>query len=389
MRKIIAVITARASYSRIKQALLLLNERPDVALEIYLSASAAEPEYGDVARQVLEDGLPLSGQLYTLCREDSLAGMVQTTAQSTQALGAVFARSKPDAVITIADRYETMATALAAAYQNIPLIHIQGGEVTGNIDEKVRHAITKLADIHIVCTPRAREYLIRMGEIPERIVVSGCPSCDLAEMIRQRKHLSRDMLSKYTTDPRVLNLREKEYCVVLYHAVTDEQQQNARHVRQLFDVMAQQGKTALWILPNVDAGSEEIRRFIRESNAENICPVHALDNLDFLELLRFSRGIIGNSSVGIRECSYLGVPAVNIGSRQFGRERGENVIDCGNSPAEIRAAVEKMWDMQCAGSTLYGSGHAAQIIAETIATCQLTYQKTLHYVAQAPWKETP
>ena len=382
MRKIAAVITARASYSRMKTALLMLNNRQDVELEIYLAASAAEQEYGDVARQMELDGLPVSCRLHTLCREDTLTGMAQTTAQSIQALAPVFARSKPDAVITVADRYETMATAIAAAYQNIPLIHIQGGEVTGNIDEKVRHAISKMADVHIVSTLRAREYLIRMGEAPDRIIVCGCPSCDLAELIRQRKALSRAMLAKYTPDPRILGLREKEYCVVLYHAVTDEQENNIGYVKKLWDVVSRQGRPVLWIMPNVDAGAEEIRRFLQEENAENIYLIQAMDNLDFLELLYFSGGIIGNSSVGIRECSYLGVPAVNIGSRQQGRERGENVIDCGNAPEEISAAIEKMWNHRCKGSGLYGTGHAAQLIAETIATCRLTSKKILRYVQE-------
>ena len=386
-RKLVVVITARASYSRFKTVLQLLSRRNDIDLSILLAASAAEKEYGDVERQMREDGIEISAVLKTLSPDDSLEAMTETTGKTLLLLGRYFAESRPDAVVTIADRYETLATAIAAAYQNIPLIHIQGGEVSGNIDEKVRNAISKLADLHIVCTQRARSYLIRMGENADRVFMAGCPSCDLAEGVCQKSGLSREMLRKYLPEEALSEIKENGYYVILMHAVTNEQAENLRHTRNLLDAAVQTGSPVLWVMPNVDAGSENVRSICQGIRTEKIHVLQGVDNLDFLELLFFSKGFIGNSSVGIRECSYMGVPAVNIGSRQFGRERGPNVIDCGYASGEILEAIRRIGPEQRERCQLYGDGHAAEKIAEFLCTCHLSSSKTLSYVFEPDLRE--
>lgn len=380
MRTILVVVTARASYSRFKTALLLLNRSPRIRLHVVLAASAAINRYGDVARQMEQDGLTVSAQIPILCPGDSGCAMAKTAGQLIQALAPVFQELAPNAVVTIADRYETIATAIAASYQNIPLIHIQGGEVTGNIDEKVRHAITKLADLHIVSTQRAKNYLVRMGEMQEHIIVTGCPSCDLAQQILGQASLRREILERYTSDPEVLSIRENGYYVVLMHGVTDETASTQSHTRAVLEAAARTGMPIVWIAPNVDAGAGQIHRLRDEIRTKNIHLIHAMDNMDFLELLYFSRGIIGNSSVGIRECSFLGVPAVNVGTRQFGRERGRNVIDVGYDTEDIYQAICHMYERKGLRDTLYGDGQAAIAIAHAIENSDLTSKKALSYI---------
>ena len=256
----------------------------------------------------------------------------------------MFDNLKPDVVVTVADRYETLSTAVAAAYMNIPVAHIQGGEVTGSIDEKVRHAVTKLADVHLVSTDKAAERVIRMGEDPSMVFVTGCPSIDLAATMLEDPGLDFDVFERYGgVGPRA-DL-SNGYLVVMQHPVTTEYHQARRHVTETLRVVKELDLPALWFWPNVDAGadgtSSGIRTFREEQDPRNIHFFKNMSPVDFLKLLHNSRCLIGNSSVGIRECSFLGVPVVNIGSRQAGRDRGGNVVDAGYDREEIAEAVER------------------------------------------------
>ena len=181
MRKVCVVITARPSYSRIKGAMLAIKNSPDMELQIVVAASAMLNRYGDAYKQIEDDGFTINRKIFSIVEGENPVAMVKTTGLGMIELVTAFEDLKPDVVVTIADRYETIATAIAASYSNIPLAHIQGGEVTGNIDEKVRHAITKLSDLHLVASKMAAERVIKMGENPKNVFVTGCPSIDLAK----------------------------------------------------------------------------------------------------------------------------------------------------------------------------------------------------------------
>lgn len=174
-RKVCVVITARPSYSRIKTALLAMREHPDIELQLVVAASALLDRYGTVVNEIIKDGFEITRRVYMVLEGESPVSMAKTTGLGMMELATIFDNIAPDLVVTIADRYETLATAVAAAYLNVPLAHIQGGEVTGSIDEKVRHAITKLADLHLVSTDKAYERVVRMGEHPERVHVTSLP----------------------------------------------------------------------------------------------------------------------------------------------------------------------------------------------------------------------
>jgi UDP-hydrolysing UDP-N-acetyl-D-glucosamine 2-epimerase len=266
---------------------------------------------------------------------------------------------------------------------NIPLVHVQGGEITGNIDEKVRHAVTKLADLHFVSTEKARERVIRMGEEPDSVFVTGCPSIDLADTISREPGLMIDPFAKYGGVGENVDL-SNGYLVVMQHPVTSEYDLARRHVTETLFAIRDLGLPTLWFWPNADAGSDGTSRGIRAfREIEKPVNIHFFKDIppeDFLRLVYHSRAIVGNSSVAIRECSYLGVPAINIGTREAGRERGPNVIDIGYERAEVKAAIARV--LECARPAsvpLYGNGHAGERIAQLLATVPLKFDKRLTY----------
>ncbi|MBO4389009.1 MAG: UDP-N-acetylglucosamine 2-epimerase (hydrolyzing) [Spirochaetales bacterium] len=371
MKKVCVVITARPSYSRIRSALFALKKYDDIELQIVVAASAILDAYGKVVKQIIKDGFSVAASVHNMISGEDVISSAKTTGMGIIELATVFDNIKPDYVVTIADRYETMSTAIAASYMNIPLIHIQGGEVTGNIDEKVRHAITKLADVHLVSTPLARERVIKMGERPDRIYVTGCPSIDIAENVRNNYNsLVFDPIEKYNGVGNLFPERSK-YIVVMQHPVTTSINEAREQTRCVLDVVESIDRQIYWFWPNVDAGSDSVSKEIRihreNGKAKNIYFFKNMSPDDFLVLLMGSDCIIGNSSVAIRECSYLGVPAINIGDRQIGRERGHNVIDCDYNPEEILNAYHTIVSSpRCERDELYGDGHAGEKIAEVI-----------------------
>ena len=288
-----------------------------------------------------------------------------------------------DAVVTVADRYETLATAVAASYMNIPVVHVQGGEVTGSVDEKVRHAVTKLSNLHLVSTKLARERVIRLGEPDDTVIVTGCPSIDIAHDVAANPALDFDPFEKYGGVGPKPNL-SKGYLVVMQHPVTTEYEDARAQVDETLYAVKEFELPVLWFWPNVDAGSDGtskgIRMFRERGHPDNFHLFRNMSPEDFLRLLVNSTVIVGNSSVAIRECSFLGVPAVNIGSRQQGRERGRNVIDVDHDRAVISGAVrEHIRRGKAPVDHLYGDGRAGARIANCLATADLKIEKRLTY----------
>ena len=382
-RKVCVVVTARPSYSRIKTALQAIERHPDLTLQLVVGASALLDRYGTAVDFMAADGFKPSARVHMVLEGEHLAAMAKTTGIGLLELTTVFDNLQPDVVVTVADRFETIATAIAASYMNIPLAHVQGGEVTGSIDEKVRHAVTKLADLHFVASPKAAERVIKMGECKKTVHITGCPSIDLAAPILKNKALGFDPLRKYGGVGAELDL-SGGYLVVMQHPVTTEYELARDHINETLNAVNELGIPALWFWPNVDAGSDGTSRGLRAFR-ESAQPrqMHFFKNMegtDFLRLLCNSKCLIGNSSVGVRECSYLGVPVVNIGTRQHGRDRGINVLDVDYDRIAIKTAVEKHL---AAGSypsdPLYGDGHAGERIAQLLATKPLSIEKRLAY----------
>lgn len=266
---------------------------------------------------------------------------------------------------------------------NIPVAHIQGGEVTGSIDEKVRHAVTKLADLHFVSTEKAAERVVRMGENRDHVFITGCPSIDLAGDILASPALDFNPFARYGGVGQTLDL-ENGYLVVMQHPVTTEYEQARQQVTETLYAVHDIERPVLWFWPNVDAGSDGTSKAIRTFRELESTPnTHFFKNMaptDFLRLIYNSTCLIGNSSVGIRESAFLGVPVVNIGSRQNGRERGHNVIDVGYDRQEIKGAIQRhILNGHYASDHTYGRGQAGKKIATLLTDVPLTIEKQLTY----------
>jgi UDP-hydrolysing UDP-N-acetyl-D-glucosamine 2-epimerase len=277
----------------------------------------------------------------------------------------------PNAVITIAARYETMAVTLAASYLNIPILHTQGGEFSGSIDDKVRHATTKMADYHFVSTERSKQVVERFGEDPERVFNVGCPSIDIAKIILENRNETYDPQDEYGGTGSQVNVN-KEYIVVQYHPVPTDYQSQYEKTWELIEAVDEIDIPAFWFWPNMDAGTDQvssaIREFRNQRQPDNIKFYINLQPRDYLTVVSNSSCLVGNSSVGIRECSYLGQPSLNIGDRQMHRERAENVIDVACHEEDIREGIETQ--LASGGyqrSTLYGDGTAGEQICEFIS----------------------
>ncbi len=379
MKKICVVITARPSYSRVRTVLMELNNNPKIDLQIILCCSAIIEKYGDVSEQVKNDNLNIFEKLYTLSQGEEIISVPKTTGITIIELSNSFSKLKPDAVVTIADRYETLATSIAASYQNIPLIHLQGGEITGNIDEKVRHANTKLSDLHLVSNESAKEVLLRMGEIEKSIFVTGCPSIDLAKKVTQETIDSFKPFEKYGGVGRKIDINKK-FIVVLQHPHTPEYRIAGKQIIETLNALLEINLPVIWFWPNVDIGTDSISkqlRSFRENNPDN--NFHFFKNFeseDFLKLLIKSSCIVGNSSVAIRECAFLGVPAVDIGDRQKNRIKGSNVISVRNSKKEIIKAIrEQLIVNKYPSENIYGNGDSSKIISKIISSFEFNLNK--------------
>jgi UDP-hydrolysing UDP-N-acetyl-D-glucosamine 2-epimerase len=382
-RKVCVVVTARPSYSRIKTALTAIAGRDDLELQLVVAASALLDRYGTAVQYIERDGFRIAARVQMVLEGGDLTSMAKTTGIGLLELATVFDNLRPDVVVTVADRFETIATAIAASYMNVPVAHVQGGEVTGSIDEKVRHAVTKLADLHFVASEMACTRLIRMGENPEAVYVTGCPSIDIAASVADSRELGFDPFERYGGVGKRMDL-SGGYLVVMQHSVTTEYELARLHIAETLHAAHASGLPVLWFWPNVDAGtdgtSNGIRAFREQGQTERF---HFFKNMapdDFLRLLCNARCLIGNSSVGIRECAYLGVPVVNIGTRQSGRDRGRNVIDVGYNREEIVDGLARhLGNGTYSRDLLYGDGHAGERIATALAEAPLSIEKRLRY----------
>ncbi len=384
-RRVCVVITARPSYARIKTALKAIQEHDGLELMLVCAASALLDRYGKVIDVIRADGFEPKAMVHMLLEGENLVTSAKSTGLGIVELASVFESLKPDVVVSVADRYETIATAIAAAYLNLPVCHVQGGEVTGSIDEKVRHAVTKLADIHCVSSDGAADRVRRMGERPEKVFVTGCPSIDIAASVMA------EPADSYRVEDLLKNqgvghgpAAEDGYLVVMQHPVTTHYDRAGEELTTTMKAVVALNRPTFWFWPNVDPGSEltakAIRVYRETANPTNIRFLKNLPPEHFLRLLRKAGCLIGNSSVGIRECAYMGVPVINIGDRQSRRDRGPNTIDVPHDSEAIRAAAERqLAHGPYPSSDVYGDGTAGRNIADTLAAAPLDIDKQITY----------
>lgn len=384
-RRICVVVHNRANYARIKSFLKAAGSRDDLELVILAGSSVVLDRFGNAAHVMEEDGFRPSAIIYSSIEGNSPVSMAKSTGLLVIELTSLFDSIRPDVVLTVADRYETMATAIAAAYLNIPLAHTQGGEVSGSIDESVRHAVTKLSHIHFPATERAKDFLIRMGENPDRVFLTGCPSIDL--IVETDLTMPEDFFQRTGGVGDEIQIDEP-YVVAMLHPVTTEYGREHNQVDEFIgavkDILAH-GLQVVWLWPNIDAGSETISGAIRSfRELEHPASVRFYKNFapeDYLRLLNSASCLVGNSSSGIRESAFLGLPVVNVGARQRLRERASNVADVDFNRAMIRDSVlAQARADRLPSSTLFGDGTAGTQIAEIVSHVDLSVEKSLNYL---------
>jgi UDP-hydrolysing UDP-N-acetyl-D-glucosamine 2-epimerase len=380
-RKICVVVNSRANYGRIKSVMRAVQKHPQLELQLIVGASALLYRFGNVADLIRADGFTPSSTVYTIVEGETPTTMAKSTGLAIMELATQFENMKPDIALTVADRFETMATAIAASYMNIPLAHTQGGEVTGNIDESVRHAVTKLSHLHFPATAQAADYLVRMGEEPATVHYTGCPAIDLVAGLDLT--LPPDIFTRYKGVGADLD-PTKPYLVVLQHPVTSEYGSGFEQINQTLQAVESIGMQTAWLWPNVDAGSDDISKGLRMYREEKSPDwLHMYRNFgveDYARLINSAQCLVGNSSSALREGAYLGVPAVNIGNRQQGREHGANVVHIANDADAIASAItSQIAKGRHSSSELFGDGTAGGKIADVLATAEVTIQKRLAY----------
>jgi UDP-hydrolysing UDP-N-acetyl-D-glucosamine 2-epimerase len=384
MRKVCVVIGSRANYSSIKSAMRAVQQHADLELRLIVGASAVLDRFGSVVDVIERDGFMPDARVSMIIEGETPVTMAKSTGLGLLELPTLFEIIKPDVVVSVGDRFETMATAVAAAYMNIPVAHTMGGEVTGTIDESIRHAVTKLAHIHFPANQLAADRIIRMGEDPASVHVVGCPRIDLVAEIAAADTtefagawLDREGVGGHVdiTQP---------FLLVSQHPVTTEYGEGERQIIETLEALDELRMPTLMLWPNVDAGSDDVARGMRkfrESRQPDYIRFYKNFPIEtFVRLMMRAACLVGNSSAPIREGAFLGVPAVNIGSRQQGRERGPNVIDV---PHDRRAIVDGIRQQVASGgfapAHIYGDSHAGQRIADILAHAPLAVQKQISY----------
>jgi UDP-hydrolysing UDP-N-acetyl-D-glucosamine 2-epimerase len=383
MKKICVVVGSRANYSSIKSVMIAVREHPDLELQL-VAASALLDRYGSVVNLIEKDGFEPSARIFMLIEGETPATMAKSTGVGLMELPTVFERLQPDVVLTVGDRFETMATTLAAAYMNIPVAHTMGGEVSGTIDESVRHAVTKFAHIHFPASKEAADRIIKLGEPPETVHLVGCPRIDLvADILRA----SSNGIDEHLFDLGVgskLDLSQP-FILVSQHPVTTEYGEGERQIAATLTAVRETGLPAIVLWPNADAGSEDIARGIRKLRERHEDDkMHFFKNLPtatYVQLMARTACLVGNSSSGIREGAYIGTPVVNVGTRQIMRERGKNVIEVPHDKDAILGAIKQQlahgrYEME----PIYGDGTAGTQVAEVLAKLgPVNVQKRITY----------
>lgn len=383
MRKVCVVVGSRANYSSIKSAMRAIQAHPDLELQVVVGASALLDRYGALVELVEKDGFSPAARVYMLIEGETPTTMAKSTGLGLLELPTVFEQLKPDIVLTVGDRFETMATTLAAAYMNLPLAHTMGGEVSGTIDESIRHAVTKFAHVHFPACSEARDRIIRMGERPDDVYLVGCPRIDLVAeaMERDRNGLGPDLFAEGVGGRFDLS---QPFVMVSQHPVTTEYGDGERQITETLLAVQEVALPAIVFWPNADAGSDDIARGIRKFREHHDdSRMHFFKNLSneaYIHLMMRTACLAGNSSSAIREGAFIGTSAVNIGSRQEMRQRGKNVVDVAYDRRAIADAIrEQVRHGPYPSEPIYGDGHAGERIAEILVRCQVRVQKRMTY----------
>jgi UDP-hydrolysing UDP-N-acetyl-D-glucosamine 2-epimerase len=381
-RKICVVTGTRAEYGLLKPIMRQIKNTSVLQLNLVVTGMHLSSEFGRSVELIKRDGFKIAASVPMHPKDDQKGSMGIAVGEGIIGLTKTFQKIKPDVVLILGDRIEALAAAVAAAYTNTIIAHIHGGDVSqGGIDESVRHAITKLAQIHFAATPRSRERIIKMGEKSRNVFYVGAPGLDV---ILHEKLLSRDELS------RQLGVNfDRPVAVLLQHAVTTQVKQAGQQIKETLEALKQSGLSVIGIYPNSDSGGRRMIKEIEEyTRYPNFTVFRNIPREQYLGILKYASVMVGNSSSGIIESASFKLPVINIGIRQRGRERSTNVLDVSPRRLAIAAALQKALHDPHFRRTVahckspYGDGHASERIIKTLKNISLNQellQKQLTY----------
>ena len=388
MKKICAIIGGRANYSSTRSIMKSIQATEGLELQVLLCAAALLERFGNLESILEEDGFEVDAKCHTIVEGETPLTMSKSTGLGIYELSSAFDRLKPDMVVAIGDRFDVMAAVIAATYMNIPIAHTMGGERSGTIDESNRHAITKFAHLHFPANEDSRQRIIRMGEDPDLVFNVGCPRIDyildcVKDVDRNNPIDSEKLFEEYGVVGN-FKIRERGFLLVSHHPVTTEYGSNRHHIEEILASLKELAMPTVMIWPNADAGSDEISKGIRVfRETEKPEWLRVFVNLPikvYAQLMKLSACMIGNSSSAIREGEAIGVPAINVGTRQNMRLKGKNIMDVEPDRNAIVSAVQAQlkhgpYDPEF----LYGDGHAGGKIAEIIRDVEIGSTQKINF----------
>jgi UDP-hydrolysing UDP-N-acetyl-D-glucosamine 2-epimerase len=371
MRSILAVTVGRSDFGVCRPVLDRMAAAPTLDYSLLVSGAHLSKAAGGTIDQILSENRPITARIPLPESAGGQAGMAAAMGAALSGAADVFAARRPDILLVLGDRFEMFAIAAAAVPFNIPIAHIHGGELSfGAIDDVFRHAITKMAHLHFAATADYAARIVRMGEEPWRVIVSGAPGLD---NVRNAALPDRETLAARFAIPL-----DRPPLLVTFHPVTRQVDDAVAQVSALLEALSQVDMPIVFTAPNADAGADAIRGEIERfrQSRPNVHLVENFGTLNYLAMLREAAVVVGNSSSGLIETPSFQVPTVNIGDRQLGRTRAANVIDVGTTAPEILAGIHSALDPAFRASLTgmvnpYGDGHAAEKIVEVLETVPL------------------
>lgn len=375
--KLCVVINSRGNYAKLKPIIDLVKRDRFFELQVVVGGGVISRRYGEI-------DIPHDKKCYFLVEGGTPFTMAKSAGYAANDFAVALNELKPDAVMLVGDRYEVLPIAMVSAYMNIPVIHLEGGEVSGSIDESIRHAVTKLSHLHFPCTELARKRIVFMGESPDSVFNVGATSLDVLRGLDLNDLNPLFLFQTKTGVGETIDFCD-DYMIVIYHPVTTEYGNALSNVKELASAVLKSGVQAVWLWPNFDAGTEDVAKGMREFReiVENAYFIRFFTGVPieiYGPMLKNASCIVGNSSSGIRESAFLGVPCVNIGSRQNNRERGKNVYDVPCNTEQILDGIRlQMKHGRYESSHLYGDGRASGRIVQKIKSFKFNVQKELSY----------
>lgn len=380
-RRIAVPLVDRANYGRLKPVLNAIQSNAELELQVICTGSMVLERFASPVREVVRDGFPVCGKVYIEVEGSIPSTMAKSVGMGVIEFSSELQRLDPDMVLCIGDRYEMLAFVVAASCMNICISHVQGGEVSGSIDESIRHAITKFAHYHFPATRRAAEYIVAMGESPDCVFHVGCPSSDIARTDLQP--VTSEMINS-TGSGAVIDMNDP-YALVVFHPVTTEYGDEVDDVKDLLHALERTQMQTIWLWPNIDAGADHVSKVLRVYRDEYRPNwLRLMKNFSpevYASLLARASVAVGNSSSFVRDSGFYGTPIVLVGDRQKGREYSENVHPVPVDAEAIYNAVQShLIHGRFEPSTLYGDGQVSPRISRILSEVPLYVQKTIDYI---------